>query len=115
MKINDMLVQELQRDTIALKQLADLEELASVPPERGGFHFSEWERNFIRDVREQHNRTLDFTEKQRAKIKDIWHAADLRRRPQVDEKSANLFSALSPKRQAEQRARAAKVKLPWET
>jgi hypothetical protein len=28
--------------------------------------------------------------------------------------SENIFSALSPARQAEQRARAAKVKLPWE-
>jgi hypothetical protein len=30
------------------------------------------------------------------------------------EPSENLFSRLTPERQAEQRARAAKVKLPWE-
>lgn len=105
---------DLRKDTAALKQLADLEELVNVPPERGGIYFSDWERNFIRDIREQHNRTLEFSDKQRDKIKDIWHAADLRQRPSIDEKPKNLFSSMSPEKQAEQRARAAKIKLPWE-
>jgi Spy/CpxP family protein refolding chaperone len=108
-------VLELRKDTEALKQLADLEELVGVPPERGGYHFSDWEKQFIRDVREQHNRTLDFTEKQRAKIKDIWQASDLKKRVAPDEKVENLFSKLSHKRQAEMRERAKRVKLPWET
>jgi len=107
-------VLELQKDTEALKWLGDLEELASVPPERGGYHFSDWERAFIKDVRVNYDATLVFSLKQRAKIKEIWQAADLRGRPGIDDKSANLFSNLSPERQAEQRVRAAKVKLPWE-
>lgn len=36
-------VLELRKDTVALKQLMDLEELVDVPPERGGVYFSEWE------------------------------------------------------------------------
>ena len=107
-------IREIKNDTAALKQLADLEELVSVPVERGGFHFSDWERGFIRSVREDHNRTLDFTGKQRAKIKEIWQAADLRKRVGPDEKVENLFSKLTPARQAEMRERAKRVKLPWE-
>lgn len=115
MKIADHpTVLELRKDTEALKQLADLEELVDVPLERGGIYFSDWERDFIRSVREQHDRTLEFSEKQRGKIKDIWQAADLRKRVAPDEKVENLFSKLSPERQAEQRERAKKVRLPWE-
>ena len=105
---------ELRKDTEALKQLADLEELVDVPPERGGIHFSDWEKKFIRDVRDQHNRTLEFSPKQRDKIKDVWQAVDLRARKRPDEKAANLFSKLTPERQAEQRERAKRVRLPWE-
>ena len=105
---------ELRKDTAALKQLADLEEIVDVPIERGGVYFTDWEQQFIRDVREQHNRTLEFTEKQRDKIKDIWHTADLRKRGSLYEKPANLFSKLSPERQAEMRERAKSVRLPWE-
>ena len=105
---------ELRKDTAALEKLSDLEELVNIPPERGGVYFSDWEREFIRSVREQHNRTLEFSEKQRVKIKDIWHAVDLRKRVASDEKPANLFSNLSPARQAEMRERAARVRLPWE-
>lgn len=108
-------VLELRKDTAALKQLAELEEHVKVPPERGGYHFSDWERSFIASVREQHNDTLEFTEKQRAKIKDIWQASDLKKRASPDEKTENLFSNLSPARQTEQLARAKRVKLPWET
>jgi hypothetical protein len=111
---NHPTILDLRKDTEALKQLADLEELVDVPPERGGYHFSEWERKFIKDVREQHNRTLDFTSAQRVKIKEIWQAADLRKRAGPDEKAQNLFSKLSPERQVEQLARAKRVRLPWE-
>ena len=104
---------ELAHDAVALKHLADLEELASVPPERGGYHFSEWERGFIKAVREQHDQTLDFTDKQRAKIKEVWQAADLRKRAGPDEQSQNLFSNLPPARQAEMKAKAKGI-LPWE-
>lgn len=107
-------VLELRKDTAALKQLEDLTELVDVPPERGGINFSDWERQFIRSVRKQFDEELRFSPKQRAKIKDVWHAADLRKRAAPDEKVVNLFSNLSPERQAEQRARAARVKLPWE-
>lgn len=113
MKTDPTTILELRKDTEALKQLADLEELVSVPPERGGYHFSDWERNFIQSVREQHNDTLDFTEKQRAKIKDIWQASDLKKRVGPDEKVENLFSKLSPARQAEMREKAKGI-LPWE-
>lgn len=102
---------QLRKDTKALKQLDDLEELASVPPELGGYHFSDWERGFIKSLREQEP---VFSQKQREKLNDIWCAADLRERAAPDEKAQNLFSGLSPERQAEQRARAAKVRLPWE-
>lgn len=107
-------VLKLRKDTAALKQLMDLEELVDVPPERGGVYFSEWEKTFIRSVRAQHDEALGFTPAQRDKLKDIWHVVDLRKRSRPDEKPANLFSNLSPERQAEMRERAAKVKLPWE-
>jgi len=110
---NHPTVLELRKDTVALKQLADLEELVDVPPERGGIHFSDWEKNFIKSVRQQHDDTLEFTEKQRAKIKDIWQTADLRKRAAPDEKVENLFSKLSPERQAEMREKAKGI-LPWE-
>ena len=105
---------DLRKDTAALKQLSDLEELVNVPPERGGVYFSDWERGFIKSVRQQFDDTLDFSPPQREKIKEIWQAVDLRKRAAPDEKAKNLFSKLSPERQAEQRARAAKVRLPWE-
>ena len=105
---------EMQKDTEALKQLADLEELIDVPIQRGGIYFSDWEKQFVRSVRKQHDDTLSFSTGQREKIKEIWQAVDLRKRPQIAEKNHNLFSTLSPERQAEQRARAAKIKLPWE-
>lgn len=104
-------VTSLRKDTKALKHLGDLEELASVPPERGGYHFSEWERGFIKALREQEP---EFSPAQRSKLEEIWYAADLRKRAAPDEKAKNLFSALSPERQAEQRARADAVRLPWE-
>jgi len=105
---------DLRKDTEALKQLADLEEFVDVPPERGGVYFSGWERNFIKDVRRQHDDTLGFTPAQRAKIKEVWQAIDLQKREGPDEKAQNLFSNLPPKRQEEMRERAKKVKLPWE-
>lgn len=105
-------ITELRKDTEALKHLSDLVELSSVPPERGGYHFSEWERDFIRNMDDVEPPV--FSETQRAKIKEIWQAADLRKRAGPDEKAANLFSNLSPKRQAEMRERAKKVRLPWE-
>lgn len=103
---------DLQKDTQALKYLADLVELAGVPTERGGFHFSEWERNFIKSMENQEPPV--FSEDQRKKLKEIWQAADLRKRSRPDEQAQNLFSKLSPARQAEMRERAKKVKLPWE-
>lgn len=112
--IVDDTILDLKKDTESLKYLADLEELMSVPIERGGFYFSDWERGFVRNIRAQHDDSLVFSEAQRAKLKEIWQAADLRKRARPDEQTQNLFSSLSPERQAEQRARAAKVKLPWE-
>jgi len=103
---------ELRNDTAALKQLEDLVVLANVSPERGGTHFSGWERRFIASMDDISPPV--FSQAQRDKIAEIWHLADLRKRGAPDEKPANLFSNLSPERQAEQRARAAKVKLPWE-
>ena len=114
MKEDCSTILNLHKDTEALKQLDDLEELVNVPPERGGVYFSDWERTFIRSVRQQFNWALIFSPKQRDKIKDIWHLIDLRKRGAPDEKPANLFSKLSSERQAEQRARADRVKLPWE-
>lgn len=112
--INDCpTILELRKDTATLKQLADLEELVDVPIQRGGVYFSEWEKEFIKNVRRQFDDTLEFSEKQREKITEIWKASDLRKRASPDEKTENLFSKLSPQRQAEQRARAKGI-LPWE-
>lgn len=108
-------VLELRKDTTALKQLEDLEEIVDVPAERGGVYFSDWERGFIKSVRGQFDLALFFSQKQRDKIKEVWQAIDLRKRGVPDERAENLFSKLSPERQAEQRERAARVKLPWET
>ena len=108
-------VVDLRKDTTALKQLSDLEELIDVPAERGGVYFSDWERNFVKTVRNQFDAVPGFfTPTQRDKISEIWHAIDLQKRVVPEEKAQNLFSKLSPERQAEQRARAAKVRLPWE-
>jgi len=115
MSVVDDSILELRKDTETLKQLEELEELASVPPERGGSRFSDWERGFIKSAREQFDGAPVFSQAQRDKIKEIWQAADLRKRAGPDEKAQNLFSKLSPERQAEQRARAARIKLPWET
>lgn len=104
----------LQVDTAALKLLSDLEELVNVPPERGGVYFSDWEKQFIASVRAQFDELPEFTVAQRDKLKEIWHAVDLRKREEPEEKTQNLFSKLSSKEQARQRERAAKVKLPWE-
>ena len=60
---------DMQKDTAALKQLEELEELVVVPQERGGIYFSDWERKFIADVRRQHDDLLGFSDKQREKIK----------------------------------------------
>jgi hypothetical protein len=106
-------VLDIRKDTAALKQLADLEELVGVPIERGGMYFSDWERGFIKSVRAQFDLALFFSAKQREKIKEVWQAVDLRKRGAPDEKAANLFSKLSPERQAEQRQRAKGI-LPWE-
>jgi hypothetical protein len=105
---------DLRKDTAALKQLEDLEEIVDVPPERGGVCFSDWEKQFIKSVREQFDLALFFSQKQREKIKEVWHSADLRKRGAPDERTENLFSKLSPARQAEQRERARRVRLPWE-
>lgn len=107
-------VLELRKDAAALKHLGDIEEFMKIPLERGGGHFSDWERDFVRSVRQQFDEKLVLSQAQRAAIADIWHAIDLRKRGTPEEKTENLFSKLSPERQAEQRARANKVKLPWE-
>lgn len=107
-------VLELRKDTAALKQLEDLEELVDVPAERGGVYFSDWEKQFVKSVRAQFDENLVLSPKQRDKIHDIWQLVDLRKRAAPDEKSANLFSKLSPERQAEQRERASLIRLPWE-
>jgi hypothetical protein len=107
-------VLDLRKDTAALKQLDDLEELVGVPIERGGMYFSDWEKQFIKSVRQQFDLALFFSTKQREKIKEVWQAVDLRKRGAPDEKAANLFSKLSPERQAEQRERASRVRLPWD-
>jgi len=105
---------ELRKDAATLKQLADLEELVDVPIRRGGVYFSEWEKEFIKSARRQFDGTLEFSEKQREKIAEIWQATDLRKRAVPDTKTEkNLFSKLSPDRQAEQRAKAKGI-LPWE-
>ena len=108
---------ELKKDTEAFKWLSELEELIEVPPERGGLYFSDWEKQFVRSVRAQFDEAPIFSAAQRDKLKQVWQAADLRKRSRNIEHESpaqNLFSSLSPARQAEQRARAASVKLPWE-
>lgn len=107
-------VLELRKDTEALKQLAAIEEVVDVPLERGGVPFSDWEKKFVKDVRAHHDERLEFTPAQRTKIKEIWQTIDLRKRSRPDEQAQNLFSKLSPERQAEQRERAKKVRLPWD-
>jgi hypothetical protein len=107
-------VLDLRKNTEALKQLTDLEELIDIPPERGGVHFSDWALGFIKSVRDQFDALPEFTPSQREKIKEIWQAVDLRQRARPDDKPQNLFSKLSPERQKEQRDRAEKILLPWE-
>jgi|WetSurMetagenome_2_1015567.scaffolds.fasta_scaffold366173_2 hypothetical protein len=107
-------IHDMREATVALKQLSDLEDLVDVPPERGGMYFSDWEREFVKSACAQLDSFPEFTPAQRDKIAEVWHAVDLRKRAVPEEQAQNLFSKLSPERQAEQRARAAKVKLPWE-
>lgn len=110
-------IARMREDTVALKQVGEIEEVIDVPAERGGFHFSEWERGFIRNVRRRFDRTLEFTYKQREGIKSIWQDLDRLRRENPEgrpKEAANLFSNLSSEEQRKQRERAAKIKLPWE-
>lgn len=102
---------DIRKDTTAIERLAELSELVNVPVERGGFYFSDWEREFVRKMNDA---MPAFTPAQREKIDEIWHNADKRKRGGPGEKSENLFSKLSPAEQERQRARAAKVRLPWE-
>jgi len=108
--------QELAADARALKLLAELEAQASVPPERGGPHLTDWERGFLASIREQFDRLLTFTSAQREKIAEIHSDIEKGRSApwERDAGAANIFSRMSPERQAEERRKAARVRLPWE-
>lgn len=112
----DRAVQELAADARALRQLGELEEQAGIAPERGGPHLTEWERDFLRSVREQFDRLLTFSAGQREKIAEIHSDIEKGRSApwERDAGAANVFSKMSPERQAEERRKAAKVRLPWE-
>lgn len=69
-------------------------------------------RLFVRE-REAFPKWLEGGRELSQKMRD-WIRSAAARFGIQDEPGRNLFSQLSPERQAEQRARAARVKLPWE-
>ena len=60
----------IREESAALKRLVEIEEAVDVPPE--GFHFSEGERQFVRDIRRRHNATRELTAEQRDRIRKLW-------------------------------------------
>jgi hypothetical protein len=109
-------IQQLAADARALKLLDELEAQASVPPERGGARLTDWERDFLASLRKHFDRLLTFTVGQREKLDEIHSDIEKGRSApwERDAGAANLFSAMSPERQAAERRKAAKIRLPWE-
>ena len=66
----------LQKDTRALKQLAELKAIVKLPPSKGGFYFLDGEREFIRGARRKHDEHLSFTLMQREMIDRLWRAVE---------------------------------------
>jgi len=107
-------IDEIERQTKALKKLAELVDMLAIPTSRGGVYVTDWEREFVRGLAMRVGEEL--TDKQIEKIDQVHD--DLRKgrtAPQDrDPGAANLFSNMEPAKRAEQFARAKKVKLPWE-
>lgn len=61
----------IREESAALKRLLEIEEAVDVVPP-SGFHFSEGERQFVRDIRRRHNATRELTAEQRDRIRKLW-------------------------------------------
>ena len=68
--IGEPAIDRIGEGSVALKRLVEIEAAVDVPPE--GFHFSEGERQFVRDIRRRYNATREFTAEQRDRIRKLW-------------------------------------------
>lgn len=67
-------IDRIGEESVSLKRLVELEEALNIPPERGGVHFSEGERQLVRTIRRRHSATRELTAEQRDKIKKLWES-----------------------------------------
>lgn len=54
------------------RMLQDIDEAAGVDPRRGGLKLSAWEEEFIESIKEQFEDRGTLTDKQKAKLSEIW-------------------------------------------
>jgi hypothetical protein len=62
----------IREESVALKRLAEIEEALGRSPQEGGFHFSDRERQFVKNIRRRFNEKLELTAEQRDRIKRLW-------------------------------------------
>jgi len=67
-------IDRIGEGSVALTRLLELEEALNIPPERGGVHFSEAERQLVRTIRRRHSAARELTAEQRDKIKRLWES-----------------------------------------
>lgn len=65
-------LERIREESVALKRLVEIEEALETPPESGGFHFTDGERQFVTSIRRRHSATLELTAEQRDRIKQLW-------------------------------------------
>lgn len=83
-------VARLPDETVAVKRLEALEEAVKVQPEDGGFQFTDWERDFIRDARRKHGSTGEFKSEDRDTIKHLWDTFKSKKRGRPEELAAKF-------------------------
>jgi len=68
-------LKRIREESVALKRLAEIEEgLDKRPRDEGGFHFTDRERQFVKNLRHRFNAKLELTSEQRDRIKRLWEA-----------------------------------------
>ena len=62
----------IKTESVALKRLAEIEEAFDKAPEEGGYHATDRERQFVRDIRRKYDARHELTAEQRDRIKHLW-------------------------------------------
>ena len=68
-------LERIREESIALKRLGEIEDALERSPREGGFHFTDRERQFVKNIRHKYNAKLELTAEQRDKIKRLWELA----------------------------------------